>query len=288
MYRELIRERYEHLSKSQKRIADYLMVSPREAAFMTASRLAGLLNVDIATITRFAQRLSFRGYPELLADVRSVVRMEMSTGYRPVEGISDAGRAFVHALALERDNIDRTLSIISIDAIEKAITALDRAEHVYVAGQHLSEDLMSRLHLLGIPSTVVRGHPAFVAPSLVNLQRNDVVIGIGMSEYAEDVVGALRIARKRGATTIGISGTEVSPVARLADIALICSQTSPLHLPSESALMAVIEGLWQALAATRMESLSQNMRLLSAMMDDLTHNDDDPPGSIEDSVMRVY
>ena len=288
MYRELIRERYEHLSKSQKRIADYLMVSPREAAFMTASRLASLLNVDIATITRFAQRLSFQGYPVLLADVRSVVRLEMSAGYQPVEGISDAGRAFVHALALERDNIDRTMSMISIDAVEKAIAALQRADHVYVAGQHLSEDLTTRLHFLGIAATVVRGHPAFVAPALIKLRSSDVVIGIGMSEHAEDVVGALRIAHERGATTIGITGSEVSPVARLADIALICSQTSPLHLPSESALMAVIEGLWQALAATRMDALSQNMRALSAMMDDLTHNDDDPPGTIEDSVMRVY
>lgn len=288
MYRELIRQRYQHLSKSQKRIADYLMVSPREAAFMTASRLASLLNVDIATVTRFAQRLSFPGYPELLADVRATVRLEMSGVHPPVEGASEPGRAFVRALASERENIDRTMRSISMEAVERAILALLKAETVYVAAQHLSEGIVGRLQLCGSHAVVARGQPGFLIPVLISMTNTDVLLGIGHSEVAQDVVIALRVARQRGATTIGITGSEVSPVARLADIVIICSTASPLHLPAESSVMAVIEGLWQALASTRQEQLHQRLRDMDDHISELARNPYSHGNPVRDGLMGGY
>jgi len=288
MYRELIRERYEHLSKSQKRIADYLMVSPREAAFMTASRLAGILNVDIATVTRFAQRLTFHGYPELLADVRSTVRLEMSSVRPPMEGVSDAGRAFVSALAGERDNIERTINNISIDAVERAIDALLKAETIYVAAQHLTDGIVGRFQLLGMRASGARGAPAFLIPGLVNATSKDVLLATGYSSVAYDVVAAMRIVRERGATIIGLTGSEVSPVARLAQIVIICSMASPVHLPAESSVMAVVEGMWQALANLRQEQLGRNLRDLDRYVQDMVRDPNSVGGSVEDNILPVY
>lgn len=288
MYRERIRERYGRLSKSQKRIADYLMVSPREAAFMTASHLASLLDVDIATVTRFAQRLSFRGYPELLADVRAVVRLEMSGAQPAIEGTNDVSRSFVRAVAGERENVDRTLSSVSLETIERAVAALHHAEHIYVAAQHLTDGIIGRLNLLGCRVCSARGQVGFLVPALINLTGKDVVLGIGHSEYALDVTAALRIARQRGATSIGITGSEVSPVARLADIVVVCSMASPLHLPAEASLMAVIEGLWQALAAQRHEQLAHNLRDMGRHIEDSTRGGNPSGGSIEETLLRVY
>lgn len=292
MYRELIRERYEHLSKSQKRIADYLMMSPREAAFMTASRLAVLLNVDIATITRFAQRLTYRGYPELLTDIRSTVQREMREGFTPVEGISDAGRAFVHALAIERENVERTMSAISIEAVEKALAAMEQADTIYIAGQNtavfLAEELAVRLRMMGMRVVVVHGDLITTAVWLVGLHQGDVAVGIGFSSYATDVAGVLRAAHQHGATTIGISGSDVSPVARVADIVLICSAASPLHIPTESSVMAVIEGLAQGISVTRRDTLTANMHAFSVLHDVLSSARRNPVGSAEESLMKMY
>jgi DNA-binding MurR/RpiR family transcriptional regulator len=292
MYRERIRENYEHLSKSQKRIADFLMTSHREAAFMTASRLAGVLDVDVATITRFAQRLKYPGYPELLDEVRTIVQAEMSEGFHPVEGVSDAGRAFVRTLTLSRDNVERTLGGISLEAVEKTIAALERAQRVYVLGMNTGSLLAARLvlglQIMDVHAVVVDGDAVQAALTMRNLQAEDVVVGFGFSGYAAEVGGMLRIARAHGATTIGISGSDVSPVARSADIVLICVASSSLHIPSEVATIAVIEGIAQALALSRMDAFKRNMSAFGDFYQELAANHSHPVGSVEDSIMKLY
>jgi DNA-binding MurR/RpiR family transcriptional regulator len=291
MYRERIRESYDRLSKSQKRIADFLMTSHRDAAFMTASRLAIVLDVDVATITRFAQRLEYPGYPELLEEVRATVQEEMSAGFRPVTGVSEAGRLFVRALTIERENLERTLANISIDAVEQAVEALANARTIYV-GQHTSELLAQkfsvRLDMLGFDVKTVGGDGVSMSLVIRNIDARDVVVGFGFSGYANNVAAVLRIVRERGAKTIGISGSDVSMVARIVDIPLICSATSPMHLPSEVAAGAVIEGLTQALAEHRMETYNESVQALGATFEMLTDFRGHPIGSIDESIMKLY
>ncbi len=69
-YEERIRQERSDMSKSFARLADYLLDSYIEASFMTASELAHALNLDAATVVRFSQHLGYKGYPELLREIR--------------------------------------------------------------------------------------------------------------------------------------------------------------------------------------------------------------------------
>ena len=60
----------------------------------------------------------------------------------------------------------------------------------------------------------------------VGVTRNDVVVGIAASGRTPYVLGALGLARQRGATTVGVTSNRVSPVARAAQIA-ITPETGP-------------------------------------------------------------
>lgn len=60
----------------------------------------------------------------------------------------------------------------------------------------------------------------------LGVARNDVVVGIAASGKTPYVLGALQLARRRGATTIGVTSNRVSPVARAAEIA-ITPETGP-------------------------------------------------------------
>ena len=76
MYREKIREYYDHLSRSYRRVADYIMSNYYDVSFMTAAQLAFAVGVDTTTVVRFSQRLGYNGYPELLNDIRDQVRQK--------------------------------------------------------------------------------------------------------------------------------------------------------------------------------------------------------------------
>jgi DNA-binding MurR/RpiR family transcriptional regulator len=81
MFRERIAEHYARLGKNQKRIADFLTQEYREAAFMNGSELSQRLDVDPATVTRFAQRLGYAGYPELRREIQELVKEELKAAY---------------------------------------------------------------------------------------------------------------------------------------------------------------------------------------------------------------
>jgi DNA-binding MurR/RpiR family transcriptional regulator len=81
MFRERIAQQYDRLGRNQKRIADFLTQDYREAAFMNGSMLSEHLNVDPATVTRFAQRLGYTGYPDLLREIQELVKEELRAAY---------------------------------------------------------------------------------------------------------------------------------------------------------------------------------------------------------------
>ena len=70
MFREQIRKHYDHLSRSYRRVADFILSDYRTAAFMTAAALADAVDVDTTTVVRFAQRLGYPGFPELIEDIQ--------------------------------------------------------------------------------------------------------------------------------------------------------------------------------------------------------------------------
>lgn len=53
------------LSKSHRRIAEYILQHYDKAVFMTAAKLGEMVNVSESTVVRFAVALGYEGYPEL-------------------------------------------------------------------------------------------------------------------------------------------------------------------------------------------------------------------------------
>src|SRR5512141_3364544 len=76
-YEDRIRQDRSNMSKSFARLADFLLDSYVEAAFMTASELAHALNLDAATVVRFSQHLGYSGYPKLQREIRDRVKSDL-------------------------------------------------------------------------------------------------------------------------------------------------------------------------------------------------------------------
>lgn len=292
MYREQIRANYDRLSKSQKKIADFLMSAYRDAAFMTASRLATYLDVDVATVTRFAQRLGYPGYPELLAEVQATVREEMSAGFQPVEGMGEGGRNFLRALAMQRENMERTISHITPELADQVVTVLDKAQTIYTLGSYtarlVSHIFCERLHLLGVQAVSVPIDTLHIAIALRDVRASDALVGIGFSGYSADVAAALSIARERGAKTIAITGSDVSPLARAAEIVIVCASGTVMHVPSEVMVMAVADALHQALAATRQDALTRSLAAFETTYGQLVERRSATVASLEENFYKVY
>ncbi len=60
-----IRTHYDSFSKSHRRLADFILENLYEVAFLSINELSQRTGISPATITRFARRLDFQGYPDL-------------------------------------------------------------------------------------------------------------------------------------------------------------------------------------------------------------------------------
>jgi len=263
MFRDRIRDTYRDLSRSQRKIADFLMSSYREAAFMTGSKLAAAAGVDVATVTRFAQRLGYRGYPDLAAEIQKAVMEEMSTAFRPLPEQAGLGQVVLRNLAIDRENLDRTMGRLSPEQAQQAVEMLRSARRVIVTGQWvpglLAQVFAEYLRLLGLDAIAVYGDTAVAAAHVLDLGQGDVVVAIGSSAFCRDSGLLLRLARGRGARTVAISSSDVSPVAREAELLFVCPSSGAVQAPSLTTLVAMTMALFQALATERVGLLGERL-----------------------------
>src|SRR3990172_7562726 len=136
-YEERIRSSRAALSPSFVRLADFLLDSYAEAVFLTATELAHTLDIDPATVVRFAQKLGYQGYPDLQREIRQRVKRELLVNGSAAPD-SVAGAAEVALEELVR-GLELTRRSFPKEAAQTLITALDKAERVILLAEGLAQ-----------------------------------------------------------------------------------------------------------------------------------------------------
>jgi len=101
LFEERIRE-HDDLTPSFQRIAEYILDNTMGVAFLTATELSNKVDVDPATVVRFAQEIGYSGSRDLLGEIRSYVRGKVTAGQERVEG---TGTSTEHVRETDADQI---------------------------------------------------------------------------------------------------------------------------------------------------------------------------------------
>ncbi|HIC89947.1 MAG TPA: MurR/RpiR family transcriptional regulator [Anaerolineae bacterium] len=253
MFQERIREAYDSLPRSYRRIADFLLNNYQQAAFMTASQLAKQVNVDTATVVRFSQRLGYAGYPALIREVRAMVSEMLRTTYEPfVEGEPNFKR-FSRTLNKERDNVLRVLQENSQETLDAVIEHLKTAGRVFVVADgpeaYLGRLFAHELSNLGITAVFAPESLTDRARLIVHLKEGDVVLGIQVSPRTVDVANVVKQAREQGVSTIGVVGYATNPLSRAAELVFSTPSDAVGPEPALGATLTALQGIYQLLSA---------------------------------------
>ncbi len=253
MYREKIREYYDHLSRSYRKVADYIMSNYYEVAFMTAAQLAYAVGVDTTTVVRFSQRLGYNGYPELLQDVREQVKSEIYTAYEPqVLAPEDPAGMFRDRVEQEQQNLRQILvhnPPEHIDAISQLLASVKR---ILLVGDGyadaVTEMAAQQFRHRGFDAEYLPNDPVKKASTLINIDQEVLVIGVSATDYGRDVARAMEYARSRGARTLGIIGSMASPANRMSELVIYAPTDVAGPLPSIIGLVTALTALVQMAA----------------------------------------
>ena len=121
-FSQLIGERFPHLTKSEKRIANYLNQNLDDSAFLSAAEIADRLQLSEATMVRFARTLGFDSYPVMRLALQDDFRHRMTHSARlrsRLDDLREAGDIFERLVASEIDFLTEALQTLDRKAFKR-------------------------------------------------------------------------------------------------------------------------------------------------------------------------
>lgn len=233
-YENRIRESRHKMSKSFSRLADYILDNYVQAALMTATELAHQVDVDAATVVRFAQRLNYSGFPELQDEIKNKVKQDLLL--KPEQAAQPGTFAAVVDNTLQRmkDSIEQARMLIDIDELNRMVKAIGKARRIIIVsdglGQVAAYNLLNLLEQGGFLVSVAHSGVADLARTVSTANKNDLILAIDVAGAAPYLPRALAEASDIGVTTAAIVGAASHGSAVEADVAIAAQNQEVLGL----------------------------------------------------------
>ena len=230
-YIAIIKSCYPSLSKTEKKVADYILKERGKIIYQTLLEISQNIEVGEATIIRFVRKIGFSGFQDLKFEIAKENNNDIDSNGNSVDNNYDS---YVDENA-ERiaQTIINTKSTLDKDNLKLAVKMTTEAKRVFFYGVGASgftaneaQDRFMRLGVIG--NSVIDPHFQSMYSSISNSQ--DVIIVFSISGYTKDIIEALKIAKQENTKIIAITSYILSPVAQLADCVLLTSaKENPLE-----------------------------------------------------------
>jgi DNA-binding MurR/RpiR family transcriptional regulator len=238
------------MSKSFAKLADFLLDSYVEAAFMTASELAHALNLDAATVVRFSQHLGYSGFPKLQREIRQRVKEDLLIRPKKAEVIESVDGIVAQAMSEVSVALDQTRISVDTKALSELVEQLGMVRRITILAegpaQATAYNLVLFLEQGGFPIYIARAGIADLARTVHISTTQDLLIAVEVAGQAPYIARALDEAQKKGIPTAAIVGSASLASARYADTVL-AAQAHPSIGVGIIAIETIVYALSQVL-----------------------------------------
>ena len=272
MFQDRIRANYDGLTPGFRKLADFIMNSTLDVAFLTATELSRRVGVDPATVVRFAQELEYSGFRELSREIKRYVRDQVTATYRKA---SEAGTTESLLKALV-DNASQNMEFfITTDManVVQAVEMLKDASHIWITGEYSGYDaaafIAKKFNMSGKSASPFQPSMAEIATVVSRMQESDVLLTIAGNEPSVDAGYAVQIAREKGLKTVTITGSGVILPARASELTVIVPCNSPAGVMAFGTLMQVLSLIWEAVIHEQIDSDTDLKTELHRIMEEL-------------------
>lgn len=260
---------YNNLTKTEQKIASFVLASPDRVISMTAKELASEVETVPSAVIRFSRSIGYDGFSAFKIDIaRSIGEQKQEDlGKMPAFKYGDSAenvcqKVFASSIQTLKD----TLGMLDFEKTEKLCNAIKKAKRLFFMGVGTSSiiatDAQYRFSQLGISATACTDL-VFMSVSAINLTVDDVVVFISHSGRTKAVVDAMRFAKKSGAKTIAITSFATSPLACESDYSLVAyadEENYPVEAVSARvAHICIIDALAMTIASSDAENFERHV-----------------------------
>ena len=268
-----IRNIYTDLSKTQRRIADFLLENSNRVAFTTLKSLSKEVNVAEVTILNFCKKIGCNNFMDLKREFRvNVNECSQRSGRLTniLSNIESVDNNLAKIMESEIRTVEDAISNISIEDIKFATKYIKEADKVYLVSEGISDAvsqfLILRLKYIGInveKFKVDSYHLMNFSMSSKNV--NSVFIVTTLPSYSKKVAKFTKYLKDNKHTVIGLTDNVKSPISKYSDVLFVCDSKSVLFFNTITGLISISNMLVTSLAFESKDRILESMKELEIL-----------------------
>ncbi len=275
-FSQVLTDHFNDLTKSEKRIANFLRKNQEESAFLSASEIASRLDLSEATLVRFARSLGFSSYPAMRSVLQDNFRRRVTHSARlrgRLNDLRDGGDIFERLTATEIDFLSQALDSIKREELNNAVEILHEHDRVFVFGLGPSVSLVDllelRLRRFGREVVPLTNSGREFLEYLTMMGEKDLLFVICFFDQNPALKLVIDYANKVGATIIMLTDTLEAILGDKVDVVLSAKRGPIGEFHSLVVPMTVINSLLLSLASMEQEKSMTLLDKLDNLRDQL-------------------
>lgn len=271
-FNHVVAAHYGDLTKSERRIADFMRASQDEAAFLSAAEIAQQLELSEATLVRFARSLGFESYPALREALQEDYRHRMTHSARlrsRLDDLREGGDIFERLVASEIDYLTEALHTVDRQALDAAVELLRSHQRVFVFALGPSVSLVELLQIrltraarMVIPLNTSGQE---ILEPLLLMRSDDLLIVIGFFNVTPALQMVLDYANRQGTPVILVTDMLGPLVGGKADVVLAARRGPVSAFHSLTVPMTMINAMLLALSSADQEEVMSHLDKLDQL-----------------------
>ncbi len=253
---------FESLSRQLKLIARYIEQHRDHIGLDRIQDVAERCGVQPSAVIRFAKHFGFSGYSEMQKIFRDGLARQIapSRNYQArIRGVIEAAQGQLSSADIADEFIGGSIAgmlelkrDLHSSVFDDAVALLAGTQTVWVVGSRRSFAVAAYL-TYALQHTdkrveLLSGLGSMHEGQLRGLRAGDVMLVVSFEPYAEESLQCARVAAARGARLIAITDSQMSPLAGMAEAALVVHESSTFGFRSLTNTMCLAQSLFIALA----------------------------------------
>ncbi|GFE81238.1 RpiR family transcriptional regulator [Steroidobacter agaridevorans] len=239
------------LNPTDRLIADCVLADPERVITSSIAQLKDDCGASVGAIVAFCRRVGVAGF----AEFKIALARDLAQSGLPAGQGQESGTLLEKVFQVHAQSLTETLQINPPAQFEKIAQVIDKSRRVELFSIGLSYPVAHTAYckflLLGLQASAhFDSHIQLIAAT--QLEKGDVAIGISLSGTTRETVECLKVAKAKGATTIGLTNAMKSPITTYSDYCLYATPSEIKYfqapLASRVTQLALIDALFVFLA----------------------------------------
>jgi len=232
-FTSIVKSYYQGLSKTEKKVADYLIEHLAVASSMSIQEVADASGTSIATISRFSKKIGFQSYQDLRMHLNLYAQqvddffLSMDKDDRPLNIASNSFSTGINSLSA-------TKSVLNDTDLEKAADALKNAKTCGLFGLGGSSVVTLNAYHRFMRTSLLCLFAQDYHMQLMNAGRltsKDCALIVSHTGRNKDILRLVDILNQHEVPIVAITSNAASPLATKSDIVLISLSEETKYRP---------------------------------------------------------